>query len=811
MSARKCISVLVLLTVLLASTPLHVTANYTQDGFDAFYQYPPYQRAFTVQGDKAVFHRGAVYVIGEQAPEIIVYDCESGTEVGRIALDGTARYISNHRSITTVTDKGTIYVIRGEIDDLEVQTFSLVDGPEAMLPGPSDSYSVWTGEMVAGAYGNNVGVFDLKTGARSYQAELPAGSSVKWIQRDAKLGMVVQYLLNDQHYVVTLDYTGRTQYGPFPTSGTSPTLFDTGWSSGTLYFVAPDGVSIQQLLGGNVTTVGVTKDEITFLSNYGSTLVVHHGKNADRYSATTKTVLSEHVAGAGSNSLQFTMGTYFVGGPGYVAQIDNGNLVWAETLTDSDATAKLLDLVVPYFALQLKQGEIAVYRAVDKYLRMLSLRDGERHVYTFDHPADGTTGLGLNIPNVHPHLDLHYQVLLKPVGSDNWESVEQGKITGQALTYRSELPAGQLKLVVEARPDDPGIDLTRLPLTDPWSIKPLVYGLNVLTGLEGGLDTYLKAAFAGEKPIEVWNTGLPQQVEWEVRTKPGQIVRFAGIEQEVVADRDGRAKAMFTIGDGLLHKLQAFVTDGNGQEATVSVLVINHLLKASPEKEEEELSRFPAIPVTVPNAATIDLEASSLKVAGQKVPLYANLKTNTVYGVPTSSLPTGSLDTELVLIGKKEYFGGESKPLELVRWRLTITLSREAVLEPGYHSATVNQRHIKLDAPVYIHRPSSSTMVPFRFVGDVMGARVDWNSKSRQVTFLLDDKRVVLTIGSKTAYVNGQAVTMPTSPALVNSRTFIPLRFVSEQLGANVHWDGKARTITIKVSPVLDTGTGVIE
>lgn len=81
-----------------------------------------------------------------------------------------------------------------------------------------------------------------------------------------------------------------------------------------------------------------------------------------------------------------------------------------------------------------------------------------------------------------------------------------------------------------------------------------------------------------------------------------------------------------------------------------------------------------------------------------------------------------------------------------------------------------------------------------------LGAQIAWNQATRTATFVVGDTKVEITVGSTTARVNGQAVTMPVA-AFIDAalgRTYVPVRFVSEALGWNVHWaQGDIVTITL--------------
>lgn len=89
------------------------------------------------------------------------------------------------------------------------------------------------------------------------------------------------------------------------------------------------------------------------------------------------------------------------------------------------------------------------------------------------------------------------------------------------------------------------------------------------------------------------------------------------------------------------------------------------------------------------------------------------------------------------------------------------------------------------------------TLIPIRDIAEALGATVTWNQERQEVTVELEDKRMLLKIGSPTIIVNEVAIASEISPQIINSRTYVPLRVVSEQLGAQVQWHQNSRTITI--------------
>jgi len=93
------------------------------------------------------------------------------------------------------------------------------------------------------------------------------------------------------------------------------------------------------------------------------------------------------------------------------------------------------------------------------------------------------------------------------------------------------------------------------------------------------------------------------------------------------------------------------------------------------------------------------------------------------------------------------------------------------------------------------------TMVPIRFISEALGAKVEWDSVTKGITITFKDKIIAMQVGSTSAMVNGRNVTLDAPPTIRLGRTFVPLRFISEALGAIVTWDEGTRTVTI----VMDT------
>jgi hypothetical protein len=102
--------------------------------------------------------------------------------------------------------------------------------------------------------------------------------------------------------------------------------------------------------------------------------------------------------------------------------------------------------------------------------------------------------------------------------------------------------------------------------------------------------------------------------------------------------------------------------------------------------------------------------------------------------------------------------------------------------------ASVNGEPYELEAAPYLNQEVGRVLVPLRFVSETLGATVEWNPETQQITIAGEGREVILTLGSREASVNGLAVALDCIPRLRVGRTLVPLRFVSENMGAKVDY-----------------------
>ena len=107
----------------------------------------------------------------------------------------------------------------------------------------------------------------------------------------------------------------------------------------------------------------------------------------------------------------------------------------------------------------------------------------------------------------------------------------------------------------------------------------------------------------------------------------------------------------------------------------------------------------------------------------------------------------------------------------------------------------VNDLEIDCDQPPVI--VGDRTLVPLRAIFEALGASVYWDNDTRSVTATRGETTILLTIGSMIMYKNGQPVYLDVPGQIINDRTMVPVRGVSESFGSDVYWDDDTRTVRV--------------
>ena len=125
----------------------------------------------------------------------------------------------------------------------------------------------------------------------------------------------------------------------------------------------------------------------------------------------------------------------------------------------------------------------------------------------------------------------------------------------------------------------------------------------------------------------------------------------------------------------------------------------------------------------------------------------------------------------------------------------TPTEKTEVKMTIGDTVGYINGEAKTLDAAPIIRE--SRTMLPVRFVAEAFGAKVGWDGATSTATVTTADVEIKIVIGSNVAYINGAEVALDAPAFIENGRTYMPVRFVAENLGATVGWDGATSTATL--------------
>ena len=144
-------------------------------------------------------------------------------------------------------------------------------------------------------------------------------------------------------------------------------------------------------------------------------------------------------------------------------------------------------------------------------------------------------------------------------------------------------------------------------------------------------------------------------------------------------------------------------------------------------------------------------------------------------------------------------------------------LSKQAIFTVGLNTVVVDGNTYTMDVAPYID-PNGRTMIPVRYLADVLGMTTTWDSEDQTVT--LNNQQLgiteILTVGSDQISVRSRSedkiITMNSAPVVIPpGRTMLPLRYVAQALGCSVQWNPSDKTITVisnSTSPSGATSSG---
>ena len=107
----------------------------------------------------------------------------------------------------------------------------------------------------------------------------------------------------------------------------------------------------------------------------------------------------------------------------------------------------------------------------------------------------------------------------------------------------------------------------------------------------------------------------------------------------------------------------------------------------------------------------------------------------------------------------------------------------------------INGEQLHSDVPAQII--SGRTMVPMRAVFEALNADISWDNTAKKITANKNDIKIEMTVGETKFYKNNILNTLDVPAQIIDGRTLVPVRVVSESLGCDVDWNNDSKTVVI--------------
>lgn len=105
-----------------------------------------------------------------------------------------------------------------------------------------------------------------------------------------------------------------------------------------------------------------------------------------------------------------------------------------------------------------------------------------------------------------------------------------------------------------------------------------------------------------------------------------------------------------------------------------------------------------------------------------------------------------------------------------------------------------------VDLPAVI--VNGRTMMPLKRTFELFGVDTTWNGEERSITAETSNGTLWLQIDNSTAKLNGVDIQLDAAPTIFNSRTFVPLAFISQSMGVEPMWNAYDRSVTLNISEI---------
>lgn len=126
---------------------------------------------------------------------------------------------------------------------------------------------------------------------------------------------------------------------------------------------------------------------------------------------------------------------------------------------------------------------------------------------------------------------------------------------------------------------------------------------------------------------------------------------------------------------------------------------------------------------------------------------------------------------------------------------VTVMSTKMIRMQIGADTALVNEQPVSLQTAPIIR--NGTTLVPLRFVAETFGITPSWDGVFQIIDLPVGSHAVRLQIGQLFAGMDGKRVVLDAAPIIQGSVTLVPLRFIADIMGADTQWEAATRTIII--------------
>ena len=215
--------------------------------------------------------------------------------------------------------------------------------------------------------------------------------------------------------------------------------------------------------------------------------------------------------------------------------------------------------------------------------------------------------------------------------------------------------------------------------------------------------------------------------------------------------------------------------------------------------------------IILPSDLPQTVSSNTFTLKGTVIDNASGISTLTINGKPVIPTLNGNFEFQLTLTQGTNTITIEAVDKLNNKTTKTLTLSYTTPQSKSYIiTLKVGDPHIAINSieknidsqgskPII---QNDRTLLPIRVLIESLGGTVEWDNTQRKVTITLGYNTIELFIGKPIAKVNGVNTPIDSTnpkvvPQIINGRTYLPLRFISENLGASVDWDSTTQTITI--------------